>query len=182
MPKSRKEKSEIVEKLAEKLKKAKILVFASFSQRGKKGLNFKTMEGLKRDLKEVDSEYVIMKKTLLDLALQKSSFSGSVKAKEMEGSLGVLFGYGDMIEPLKFLNKLSKASDAVSIYLGLNVENGEIMSRDNLVELADLPSREVLLGRLAGVASYPLWGLANVLQGNIRGLAVALSQRIDKVK
>ena len=175
MPKSRKQKSEIVEKITEKLKRAKILVFTSFSRRGRKGLDFKSMEGLKKDLKGVDSEYVVLKKTLFDLVLQKSSFSEKVKAREMEGSLGVLFGYGDFIEPLKILNKLSKANDAVSIYLGLNTENKEIMSKANLVELADLPSREVLLGRLAGTVEYPLWGLANVLQGNIRGLVNALT-------
>ena len=176
MPKSRKQKSEIVEKITEKLKRAKILVFTSFSRRGKKGLDFKAMEGLKRNLKSTDSEYVVLKKTLFDLALQRSSFSEKVKAGEVEGSLGVLFAYGDMLEPLKVLNKLSKANDAISIHLGLNTENKEIMSKDNLVELADLPSREVLFGRLAGMVRYPLWSLANVLQGNIRGLAVALAQ------
>lgn len=175
MPKSKEQKREIVEKLAEKLKKAKVLVFTSFSRRGRKGLDFKTMEGLKRDLREFDSEYVVLKKTLFDLALKNSSFSEKVKAGEVEGSLGVLFGYGDMLEPLKVLNKLARANEAVSIYLGLKTENKEVMSKDILVELADLPSREVLLGRLAGMVGYPLSGLANVLQGNIRGLANALT-------
>lgn len=175
MPKTKAQKSEIVEKLGEKLKKAKVLIFTSFSRRGGKGLDFKAMEGLKRDLKGVDSEYVVLKKTLFDLVLQRSSFSEKVKASEVEGSLGVLFGYGDMLEPLKVLNKLARANKAVSIYLGLKTENKEVMSKDILVELADLPSREVLLGRLAEMVRYPLSGLANVLQGNIRGLANALT-------
>ena len=52
----------------------------------------------------------------------------------------------------------------------------KILSKDNLVELANLPSREALFGKLAWVVNYPLSGLATVLQANIRGLAIALAQ------
>ncbi len=47
--------------------------------------------------------------------------------------------------------------------------------------LADLPSREVLLGKLANVMQSPIAGMANVLQGPIRKLGYALVE-IQKVK
>ncbi len=188
MPKTKIQKAEIVNQIAEKIKRAKVLVFSSFSQRGKKGLNFPAMEKLKKDLKETDAEYVVLKKTLLDLALQKSSFADEVKVKELDGSVAVLFGYQDLIEPVKVLYKLSKENEALLLYLGL-IEDPEgarqserdgaskkVISKDNLVEMANLPSREILLGRLAGAVRFPLSGLANVLQGNIRGLVSALNQ------
>ena len=166
---------EIVEKLAEKLKRAKIVVLSSFSKRNKKGLDFNTMKRLKKNLKEANSDYVVSKKTLLDLAFKKVSLS-SIKVKELEGSIGVLIGYGDIIEPTKILYKLLKENESLSLYLGVTPEDKKIISKDNLVELANLPSREILLGQMTWVIRYPLWGLVNVLQGNIRGLAVALSQ------
>lgn len=176
MPKTKAKKAEIVEKLAEKIKRAKVLVFTSFSQRGKKGLNFTVMKKLKRTLKETDAEYLVFKKTLLGLALQKLSFSGEVKIKELDGSIALMLVYQDMIEPLKILHKFSKENKALLFYSGLNPEDKKIISKENLVELANLPSHEALFYRLAGAVRYPLSGLANVLQGNIRGLAIALSQ------
>lgn len=180
VPKTKVQKAEIVSKIADKIKKAKVLVFTSFNQRGKKGLNFSSMEKLKKDLRAKDAEYVVLKKTLLDLALEKSSLAREVKAKELEGSVAVLFGYQDLIEPLKALYKLSKENSALVFYSGLNIENKSIISKDNLVELANLLPREILIGQLVGMVSYPLSGLINVLQGNIRGLAVALGQIASK--
>ena len=176
MAKTKAQKIQVVEKTAEKIKKAKILVFTSFSQRGKKGLNFAAMEKLKKELKRVDAEYMVLKKTLLDLALQRFSFEGEIKPKDLGGSVAVLFGYNDLIEPVKILHKLSKENEALVFYLALNTENNEIISKELLVELANLPSREILLYRLAGAVRYPLSGMVNVLQGSIRGLVNVLGQ------
>lgn len=176
MPKTKAQKVEIVDKMAEKIKKAKVLIFTSFNQRGKRGLNFSEMEKLKKDLKKSDAEYVVLKKTLLNLALKKLLLSDEIKAKELDGSVAVLLGYQDMVEPLKILHKLSKSNEALLFYFGLNTEDKKIISKDILIELATLPSKEVLIGRAIGVIRHPLSGLVNVLQGNIRGLVGALTQ------
>ena len=187
MPKTKAQKVEIVDKMAEKIKKAKVLVFTSFNQRGKKGLNFSEMEKLKKDLKNVDAEYVVLKKTLLNLALQKFSFSNDIKI-DVDGSVAVLLGYKDLVEPVKVLHKLSKKNEALLLYFGLIEEDPEgvisspygaskkIISRDTLIELATLPSKEILIDRVVGVIKYPLSGFVNVLQGNIRGLVGVLNQ------
>ena len=176
MPKTKAQKVEIVDKMAEKIKKAKVLVFTSFNQIGKKGLNFSEMEKLKKDLKKADAEYVVLKKTLLNLALQKFSLSDEIKAKELDGSVAVLLGYRDIIEPLKILHKLSKSNGALLLYFGLNTDEKKIISKEILIELAVLPSKGVMIGRVVGMIKYPLSGLMNALQGNIRGLVGALSQ------
>ena len=49
-----------------------------------------------------------------------------------------------------------------------------------LTRLATMPSREVLLGKIAGGMAAPLSGMANVLAGNLRGLANVLSAVADK--
>lgn len=176
MPKTKAQKAEIIDKVAEKINKAKILVFTSFSQRGKKGLDFPTMEKLKKNLKQIKAEYSVLKKSLLKLALQRSSLADEIKVDEFNGSVAVMFGYEDMVEPVKVLHKLSKENDALLLYSGLNLDGKKFISKDLLVELANLPSREVLLARAAWTIRSPLSGLANVLEGNIRGLVSALAQ------
>ena len=50
----------------------------------------------------------------------------------------------------------------------------------SIVAIANLPSREELLGRLVGTMAAPMSGFATVLQGNIKGLVVALNAIKDK--
>lgn len=163
MPKTKAQKKEIVDRITEKIKQAKFLIFTSFSRRGKKGLNFPAMEKLKKSLKETEAEYLVFKKTLLDLALEKFSLSGGMKARELEGSIAVLVGYGDLTKAIKILHKLSKENEALEFWSGFNLENKKIISRDLLVELANLPSREILLQRLYSAVRFPLWRLASIL-------------------
>lgn len=173
MPKSREQKKEIVEKLADKLKRAKIVVFSSFSQRGKKGLDVTAMMNLKNALKQINSEYAAAKKTLLQLALNQASLGEKIEVKDFEGSVGVLFGFDDLIEPAKILYKLSKENKALVIYKGVMDKN--ILSEVQIKELAILPPKDVLLGQAVGMVRYPLSGLVNVLQANIRNLVLALA-------
>ena len=163
MPKTKAQKSEIVEKLAEKVKRARFLVFTSFSQRGKKGLDFAAMKELKRNLKDIESEYVVSKKSLLDLALAKSSV-GDAKAKEVDGSVGVVFGYGeDIFGPLRVLAGVSKKNEALVLFSGMRLDGKKMISKEELVEWSSIPSREVLLGQAVRMLIYPLWGLASAL-------------------
>lgn len=164
MSKTRQQKKEIVDNVAEKIKRAKFLIFTSFSQRGKRGLNFAAMEKLKKNLKEASAEYMVLKKTLLNLALEKFSLSREVKAEELSGSVAVLFGYGDLTEAIKILHKLSKENEALVYFFGLTPNDKKVVPKDLLVELANLPSREILLQRLAAVIHFPIWSLANALQ------------------
>ncbi|MDD5294780.1 MAG: 50S ribosomal protein L10, partial [Patescibacteria group bacterium] len=66
MPKSREQKKEILRDVAEKVKKAKSVVFAKFD-----GLGVKENENLRNKLKEEGKEYYVAKKTLLDLAFKE---------------------------------------------------------------------------------------------------------------
>src|SRR3989344_6759261 len=87
------QKKEELTKLKDKLAKAKIVVFSSFARGGEKGLNVMAMGKLKKDLRAVESEYVVEKKTLLSRALK--NVKNPVDVFQYQGSLGTAFGYGD---------------------------------------------------------------------------------------
>jgi len=178
LAKSREQKKQIVEGLADKFKQAKVVVFSSYAQRNKKGLDVEVVRKLKDDLEKIEADYTAVKKTLLRLALEKNFGKDFLDVKSLEGSLGVLFGYSDVVEPVKVLYKTAKKNESIAVYSG--IMDGKLLLKEELDELATLPSKEILIGRLVGMIGYPLSGLVNVLEGNIRGLVNVLNQISEK--
>lgn len=169
---TRTQKTKIVEDFAEKFKRQKIAIFSDF-----RGISVAKLQALRRLLKKVEAEYKVAKKTLLDRALEKAGIS--LKTKELEGEIGVTFGYGDEMEPAKTLLKFSKQNETFKILGGMLAE--KILNGKEVLTLAKLPSREILIAQLLGVLQSPMRGLVTVLEGNIKNLVVVL-QKIKEAK
>lgn len=161
------EKQAVVEALAERFGRQKTAIFSDFG-----GVSVAKISTLRRLLKKSDAEYKVTKKTLFDRALEAAGLG--VKTKDLKGEIGVAFGYGDEIAPAKILAKFGKENETFRILGG--ILSGRILGDKEVLALARLPGREQLLGQLAGVLVSPLRGLAVVLQGNMRNLAVVLSK------
>lgn len=175
MAKTREQKKQIVKDLEDKLKKSKIILFASFGQHKKKGLSVKLTQDFKKKLKPNEAEFSVTKKNLIEKAMDNLSLLGKENIEDIEGSLGVVFGYGDIISPAKELYSLSKNLDGLVINFGLTSEDGyKLLDSEKVVSLARLPSREVLLAQLAGGLKSPVYLLKNVLEANIRNLMLIL--------
>ena len=166
------QKEKIVDDLADKFKKQKIAIFNDFC-----GISVAKSQVLRRQLKKADSEFKVAKKTLLDIALIKAG--SEMKTKDLQGEIGVVFGYGDQTVPAKILHKFSKENDTFKILGG--ILGGKIISDKDVMRLAKLPAREVLLGQLLCALQSPMRGLVTVLQGNTRNLVVVL-QKIKENK
>ncbi|MEK7583191.1 MAG: 50S ribosomal protein L10 [Patescibacteria group bacterium] len=163
--KTKAQKHESFGKIKEKLSKAKITIVTSFAQAGSKGLNVSMMKDLRKSLRPLDSEYEVTKKTVLDKALTSDQKASHIFTNP--GSIGVAYGYGDPFAIAKALYQFAKKNAALKLYgayLG-----SEFMDEAHLMEMAMLPSKEVLIGRLVGMLSYP-----------IRGLVVTLDQIAQK--
>ena len=186
MPKTREQKQKIIEALADDLKKAKSVVFVDY-----KGLKVKGMNDLRKKIKKVEGKLKAAKKTLIDLALTKSGFRldgqtplevRSAKAGAasrlagllLTGQAALIFSFGDAIKPIKEVYDFSKKNENVKIFAG--IFEGKFINKDEVISIAQLPSREELLSRLAGSIASPMSGLINVLQGNLRGLVLVLKQ------
>jgi large subunit ribosomal protein L10 len=169
--KTKGQKKQEVEVLSKKMPDSKITVFTSFSQAEKGGLSVAQLQQLRRALREKKSEYLVSKKTLTKRVLNASGFT-DVDPREFEGSLGVVFGYEDPIETAKSVYDFAKQNNALVVHGALFEDN--FIDAARFTELAQLPGREVLLGRTLGMLQYPISGLASVLQGNIRNLLLIL--------
>lgn len=182
MAKTRQQKEETVKSLADKLGRAKVVVFADY-----KGLTMKQLSDLRDKLRDQQAEFSITKNTLLKLALQSTVYSlqsaaedGRLKTEDiLNGPTATLFAYEEEITPIKALVKTIKESAIGTIKGGFWGEL--ILTSAKVMELSTLPSKEELKGQIVRVLVAPLVGMVNVLKANLSGLALVLNQiRIRK--
>jgi large subunit ribosomal protein L10 len=164
---ARTQKEEILNELQIGLKTAKIVIFVNFH-----GMGVAVSTKLRKLLREAGVKYVVAKKTLIKKALGITNIKGEIP--NLEGEIAIAFSDKDSIELTKILEKFAKENKILQFAGGV-YENGYI-SPSLVKELANIPSREILLGKLVYVISSPQRGLVVTLNGVIRNLVGVLSQ------
>ncbi|EKE16191.1 MAG: hypothetical protein ACD_11C00028G0018 [uncultured bacterium] len=163
---TKEQKKKIVKDLTQKLKDAKSVVFIDY-----KSTKVKDVTELKKQLREAGVEYMVSRKTLIDIALKEAGVETSVK--KMEGQIAVSFSNNDEVAAAKIIDKFSKTNENVKMLGG--VLGKLIMSEKDVKALAKIPSKEELLAKMVGSLQAPISGFVNVLSGNLRGLAQVLN-------
>lgn len=167
MPKTKAQKIAKVTDLTQKLGRAHSVVFADYQ-----GLTMNQLSDLRNKLRDAGAEFEITKNTLLNIALPASSFE--LPASSLTGPTATLFAYEDEIAPIKILVKALKDAQKGAVKLGLL--NNDILDALAITRLANLPAKLELQAKLVGSIYSPLYGMVNVLQGNLRNLVYALNQ------
>lgn len=161
----------LVDEIKEKIEKSQSIILVN-----NHGLTVEEVTKLRKELREHGVDYKVYKNTMLKRAFDAT---GNESASELlVGPTVVAFGIEDAVQPAKILNDFAEDNDRLEIKGGLL--DGRVVSVDEVKALAKLPSREVLVAHLLGSLNAPIQGLATVLSGNIRGLAVALNQIREK--
>ena len=150
------QKKEEVAKLAEKIKEAKVVLLTDY-----RGINVSDVTGLRTRLRNADVEYKVIKNNITRRALQECKIEGLEDV--LEGPTAVIMGNNDYLEACKAIYEYAKDNEFYKIKGG--IIDGKVVSVEEIITLAKLPSRETLLSMLAGA-----------LLGNISKLAVALDQ------
>ncbi|MCK4262932.1 MAG: 50S ribosomal protein L10 [Dehalococcoidia bacterium] len=166
----REKKTEIVAKLADTLSRSTIVIATSYQ-----GLSAKGMAELRGALGGGGAECHVVKNTLVRLAGERAS-----KAQVMDiidGPTALVFGYDDAGQAARTLDRYIKSSEFVVIKGGLVGER--VLSGQEVMALANLPSREMLLSQLVAQLQSPMVRLHNVLSSPLRGLQNALQSRIQ---
>jgi large subunit ribosomal protein L10 len=110
-----------------------------------RGLTVKELQNLRRSLGE-NANYAVVKNTLAKIAANEVGISGFDDL--LTGPTAIAFIQGDVVEAAKGLRDFAKANPTLVIKGG--VLDGNILDAKEIAKLADLESREVLLGKLAG--------------------------------
>lgn len=159
------EKEATVAEMQEKFTRSQSVVLADY-----RGLNVGEVTELRKKLREAGVEYRVVKNTLSRLAAHGAKVEGL--DPYLEGPTALAFGYSDPVAAAKILATFAKTHKKMSLKGG--VLEGKAISAEQVQALADLPSREALLGQVAGMLQAPMRGLVTVLSGPMRNLVYAL--------
>ncbi len=159
------EKAATVADLTARLKASSTAVLADY-----RGMTVGQMRELRSKLRGGGIEMVVVKNTLARRAAKAAGYEPL--SAELVGPVAMLFAVDDVSAPARILNEYIRANRKMVIKAGLL--EGQVIKADAVTELADLPSREVLLSRLLGAMQAPLGNLASVLQAPIVKLARTL--------
>ena len=173
MAKNKEQKQEIVRTLKKQIEKSKSIVFASFD-----GLEVKENEILRKELKKENSEYVVAKKTLMNLAFEDAKID-NLNVRDFEGRVAAIFGYEDEVAPAKIVGEFQKTHEDNIDFLGGILEN-KYLSKEEVTALSKLPSKQELYAKIVGSLNAPISGFVNVLAGNLRGLVTVLKAIEEK--
>jgi large subunit ribosomal protein L10 len=160
------EKQAVVKVISDKLKAAKSIVLADY-----RGLTVEQDTELRSALRKAEVEYKVFKNTLTSLALKENGLDGL--KPYLSGPTAVAISDKDPVAPAKVLSAFAKKFDKLELKAG--VVEGKIIDLDGIKALAELPPKEVLISKVLGSFNAPISGFVNVLNGNLRGLAVALN-------
>lgn len=160
-------KEEIVAKLSDKINKSEGIIFADYQ-----GLTHLQLEGLRREVKKLNAEFITAKNSLFLLALKDKLDEAS--KEHFNHPTGALFINGDIIEPLKSLSKIIKELNLPKIKFGLI--DGQSITSSDVIKLANLPPLPTLQAQLLGVMMGPVSGLHRALSWNIAKLVITLEQ------
>ena len=151
-----KQKEEEVSRLAEKFKNSNLVLLTDY-----RGITVDDVTNLRNSLRETKAEYKVIKNNIVRRALETNGVEGLEGA--LEGPTAVITTDSEYLDPLKAIYKFAKDNEYYKIKGG--IVEGKVLSVEELITLAKLPSRQELLGMLAGG-----------LLGTISKLAVGLDQ------
>ena len=162
----RKAKQGVVEELGSKLKRARALFLAEYS-----GMNVAQTTKLRRELQRAGAEFKVTKNTLLRLA------AGGTDAEAIKdlftGPNAIICSYSDPAAVAKLLSSMAKEMPLLKVKSG--VFGKQRLTADDMVRLATLPSREVLLAKLLGLLQSSPQRLVGVLAANLNKLVWTLN-------
>jgi large subunit ribosomal protein L10 len=141
-----------------------------------RGLKVKDLAGLRRSLRPSGGEYKIYKNTLVRLAARQSGLDDLEPL--LVGPTAIAFVDGDAAAVAKALRDYARTNPLLVLKGG--VLGGKVLTAQEATALAELPSREVLLARFAGLLAAPMQQLAGLLQALPRNFAYGLAALRDQ--
>jgi large subunit ribosomal protein L10 len=165
------QKKLVVEEITKKLQSAKGMVFADY-----RGLTVGQDTELRNAFRKAGVEYQVVKNTLTTFAAK--SLGLDMLAGVLHGPTALAYSDIDPVAPAKVTVEFQKKFEKFTVKAG--VVEGKIIDENGVKALAELPSKEVLLGQVVGTLNAPITGFVTVLNGNLKGLVVALNAIAEK--
>ncbi len=166
---TREQKEEILQGYTQKLGRTQVMIWANY-----RGLTVAKIQDLRRQLRPVGAEAMVVKNTLLRLAMERAGLP--VNTETMSGPCVVTFISEDIAAATKVVSDFARLNESVFQLKG-GVVGGQLATVEQVRSLITLPSREVLLARVLGGLQTPIGGFVGTLSAVMRGLVNVLSAR-----
>ena len=166
------QKVAVVDDLAELLSGSTGIYLADFT-----GLDVPTFTLLRKRLREEQVGCRVVKNRLAKLAAEKAGVEGV--SENLTGPTSLICAQADPIAPARVISEFAKTTRGLPT-MKVGLIEGRVFTSDQLDALADLPSREVLLGQTVRAIQSPISGLAFCLSGILQGLVLALNAIVEK--
>lgn len=148
-------KKQVVAEIKEKFEKAQSVVVVDY-----RGLKVEEADALRKAFREAGVDYKIYKNNLTKLAIEGTAFEAI--GKDLTGPNAIAFGYGDPVTPAKIVKDFAKDHKNLEFKSGI-IEN-KYCDLEAIKEIADIPSRDVLIAKFLGSIKSPVSNLAYLLQ------------------
>lgn len=163
---TRQEKEEQLKQLVADLTDARGVVFAQY-----RGLTVKAIDNIRKNLRKENIKYQVVKVTLLKKAFEQLGINS--EEFTYTGPIAVAISNDDETTPARIIKALGKENPNLTLDGG--VIEKKVIGKQMVLQLADLPGKQQLLGQLVSVIAGPARGLVTVLSGNMRQLVYALN-------
>ena len=149
------QKQAIVADLAEQLKNSPAGVVVNYQ-----GITVEDDTKMRKALRAAGVNYMVMKNSLTGRACDEVGLSDM--KQYLTGMTAIAIGTTDAIAPAKVLKEYAEKIESFNILAGYL--DGQVVGKDTVITLADIPSKEVLIAKFLGSIKSPLYGLAYALQ------------------
>ena len=166
MNRTKAQKQEMVTALAEQVAKSPTIYVTDFT-----GLNVAHITDLRRRLRAVGVEYVVVKNTLARRALTEQQMKGGLESF-LAGPTALVLAGADPVGAAKVLTDFAKEFEKPAIKVGL--VDGKAVTQAQVKSLAALPAKAQLLAQLGGALQAPMAGFLGVLNGLLYSMVGAL--------
>ncbi|MBN2190847.1 MAG: 50S ribosomal protein L10 [Candidatus Aureabacteria bacterium] len=163
-------------KIAVKEMKQKLDASGSFILTDYVGISAEEMTKLRTKLSEKSANFMIVKNRLFSRTAKESGFDGI--DQHLKGPTAVAFLGGDVVAGTKAVVDFGKESGKLGVKCA--IFNNKVINADKVKELANLPSREVLLGIVAGTIQAPISAFVRVLNARLSSLVYVINAILNK--
>ncbi len=170
MAKSRNQKETDFQELQDRLKGAKSVVLSEY-----RGTTVKDIDKFRRALSSEGIQTKVYKIPLIKKAYE----AAGIETGELDYKVPVIVSFSeDEVAPARIVKTFGKDVKTVGILSG--VVDGNFANKDQMMALADLPSKDELRAKLVGTINAPVSGFVNVMAGNLRSLINVLNAVAQK--
>ncbi len=162
----RQDKEVLVDDLTKNLKETTTAIVCDY-----KGLNVSEISKLRRALREKNANMKVIKKTFAQIAFDNAKIELDIR--KIDGQIAVIYGGDDEVCSSKAAFDFSKLNKAFTIKAG-SLE-GKAITVEEITSLAQLPTKEQLLGQVVGTIKAPITSFVGALNGNLRNIVYALN-------